>query len=942
MGYSTFMFEPLLSTKLTPPPLPTECVNRPRLVQLLQDSLKRKLTVISAPAGFGKTTLLSEMLQSCGGAIAWLAIDEDDNDPVRFLRYLAAALSRAGVTAQIEDAQALLAPLGCELQLAAWINQITDCNHSILLALDDYHRISAQPVHDLLAYLLDHQPPNLHLIIATRADPPLPLARLRARGQLVELRLNDLRFTAPETIQFLNLMMGLNLSETDITALLARTEGWVAGLQIAAISLQHRSDPSTFIRAFTGSHRYVLDYLVEEVLERQPAELRSFLYQTAILNQMCGPLCEAVVTGLAAGQGQKMLEVLERLNLFVIPLDDQRQWYRYHRLFSDLLQRELASGHGERPGQSGETIKQPSASLQHIRASVWYESQGMLSEAIDHALSGADYERAANLIEATAEPALMSSQTFALMRWIQALPVEQLDTHPKLHIYRAQVLLFSGRPVGMIWEALAACQGAQIPAEQVEILAAPVKALLSLYQGQYEEALSYARQALSGLAESERFSRSIAGWIINLEGLLTNQPEIAARFLEQFSQSSQQAGNIVLTVLAACSLANIQFSQGRTEQAESTYRRALELARDPSIIQSLSLTGDEISLPAFPMREGTKPRLPIAGLPLRGLGEILRERNELDRAIPALREAIELFNAWQGFGIYEAYYSLEQAYLGQGDLENAAAIIQQATQLAIQFDASQIDDRIVAIAQVYLWLAQGDLVSARLWLDNQLDFPPPLNAGVFEEHLQQHEQIQRSRVLIVFGRGQEALALLEPILSSVKKDGRKRRMVEILALMAMAHASSSEDEEALNCLQHALYLAQAGGLIRILLDEGEPMRLLLQKATGLEGVADYARFLLDQYSSRAPHPKPLPSKERETFALGGEGEIAPLLTARQLEVLHCLASGLSNQQIADRLFISLRTVKFHTGKIFSKLGVQTRTQAIARLRKMEDESSKNE
>ncbi len=846
----------------------------------------------------------------------------------------------------------MLAPIGREMQLATWINQIADTGGSILLALDDYHRISAQPVHDLLAYLLDHIPSNLHLIIATRADPPLPLALLRARGQLVELRLNDLRFNSAETALFLNQMMGLSLSETDISALLARTEGWVAGLQIAAISLQHHTDPATFIQAFTGSHRYVLDYLVEEVLELQPAEVRSFLYQTAILNQMCGPLCDEVVEGLAPGQGQKMLEVLERLNLFVVPLDDQRQWYRYHRLFSDLLQRELALGTGEKSGRPGVKPHRPNPSLLHVRASAWFESHGMLSEAIDHALAGADYERAARLVEATAESILMSSQTFALMRWIQVLPDEQLNVHPKLRIYQALALLFSGRPLEMIWnclDSLATCTDVTIPAEQIEMLVALVKALLSLYQGRLEEALSYARQALAGLAESERFSRSLAGWIISLEGLLTNRSEIAAQTLEQFSRSSQQAGNLVLAVLAACSLANIHFSQGRLEQAEATFQRALALTSEASISPAFPPTGMEISLSAFLTNERTNPLLPIAGLPLRGIGEILRERNELDRAIPVLRQAIELFSAWQGFGIFEAFYSLEQAYLGQGDLENAEAVIQQATQLATQFDVSQIDDRIVAIAQVYLWLAQGDLDSARLWLDNQLNFPPTLDAGVFEGHLQQHEKIQRSRVLIAFSRGHEALEVLEPLLACIEKDGRKRRAVEILALMALAHAATAEDDLALSCIERALRLAQAGGFVRSLLDEGEPMCVLLQKATKVGEVADYARLLLDQAANRAPVPAPppslLPFGEREFPAplaypergVGGEGEIAASLTAREREVLQCLADGLSNQQIANRLFISLRTVKFHTGKIFAKLGVRTRTQAIARWRKLEDQ-----
>ena len=419
--YNNSMPTSILATKLYIPPPRSKAVPRPRLVARLNEGLHRKLTLISAPAGFGKTTLVSEWVAGCERPVAWLSLDEGDNDLARFLAYLVAALQTItadmgkGLLAGLQSPQ----PPPIELILTTLLNEITTIPDHFVLVLDDYHVIDAQPVDHALTFLLEHLPPQMHLVIATREDPQLPLARLRARGQLTELRAADLRFTPSEAAEFLNQVMGLNLSADDIAALETRTEGWIAGLQMAALSMQGRSDTASFIQAFTGSHRFVLDYLVEEVLQRQPERVRSFLLQTAILDRLSGPLCDAV-TGREDGRG--MLDALERGNLFVVPLDDRRQWYRYHHLFADVLQARLME---EQPDQ---------VSGLHRRASAWYEQNGLPSDAIRHALAAEDFERAADLIELAGPMVEESSLTATWLGWVRALPDELVRIRPVLSV----------------------------------------------------------------------------------------------------------------------------------------------------------------------------------------------------------------------------------------------------------------------------------------------------------------------------------------------------------------------------------------------------------------------------------------------------------------------------------------------------------------------------
>jgi LuxR family maltose regulon positive regulatory protein len=922
----------LLETKLFIPPARPGLVARPRLIERLNQGLTRKLTLISAPAGFGKTTLLAgwfQTIQRSDVHLAWISLDEGDNDAARFLAYLVAALQP--VAPPLRQAMALLhSPQSpsTETILTAVINAIAGADSHFILALDDYHAVRAQAAHAALAFLIEHQPPNLHLVVATRADPPLPAARLRARGQLVELHQSDLRFTAQEAAEFLSRKMGLGLSNEEVATLATRTEGWIAGLHMAALALQLVSAPDSvtgveqFIRHFSGSNRFILDYLAEEVLHRQPAAVQDFLLKTSILDRLSASLCDELMgdwelvnwglgnwetelpnyqftnlpiyqsTSLPIYQStnyqstsQAMLDYLERANLFVVPLDDRREWYRYHRLFADLLRQQLGlSMRGQVEGL-------------HRRASAWYETHDFAEEAIEHALEAGDLERAAGLVEAVAETVLMNSQVVTLRRWVEALPGAQVRARPSLCVYHAWALLFSGRP---LQEVEACLQEVSDERRLPPGYLAPLQAFVAIFQGQLVAAVQLARRALAELPEEDRFLRSMATWVLSLEPPLSGDAAATPHSLEQIVDLSQRVGNVMLAVMSLCNLAESYLSRGRLDLADQTYGRALDLAVDSQ--------GEP---------------LPASGMALMGLAEILRERNELERAEELLTAGIRRLRPWNEIGTMDGYLSLAQVRQARGDAQAADAALQHAVETAARFDVTQMDDRVVALFRVQLRLARGDLDFARDWLAQPHPFSSA-DAGFFEEHVRQHEHIHHARALIALGRGQEALALLQPLPPPMEREGRKRRLTQVLALTALARHTLGDQEQALRTLERAVALAEASGFVRVILDEGELIRAPLAEAAR-RGNA-YAGRLLEAAGARA-QPKPGPVAPAA----------APLpepLSERELDVLRLVAEGLPNQDIAARLFISLRTVKFHTGNIFAKLEVKNRTQAVARAREL--------
>jgi LuxR family maltose regulon positive regulatory protein len=890
---------PLLLTKLEVPPAHPNLVSRPRLVRQLDEGLRPglKLVLVSAPAGFGKTTLLREWAVSADYAVAWLSLDEGDNDPARFWAYFTAALRTVPALGEVDGGRSILQELQpaalasvdtfpIEVFLTSLINEISIANpERFALVLDDYHAIRAQHIHSALTSLIDHLPPPMHLVVAARADPPLPTPRLMGRGQLTEIRQADLRFTLDEATQFLNQMMGLGLKAADVATLTSRTEGWITGLQMAAVSMRGTEDAAGFIRAFTGSDRHVLDYLVEEVLQRQPESVQTFLLRTSILERLSGPLCDAV-TGRE--DGQETLEGLERANLFIVPLDNQRRWYRYHRLFADLLNRRLRRSERDR------------VNALHQRASEWYEWSGLMPAAIQHALSARDFDRAARLIEQAAEATLMRSEVTTLLNWIEALPDEQVRARPSLCIFHAWGLLLSSRPL----DAVEACLE-NLDADPMPGRVAALRAYVATLRGQTDRAVELGRQALERLPEDDLFLRSIVAMNLGFSHLVDGDITAGARTLHEVARASQETGNVMIAVLALSQVAQCRMTRGELVQAREIFERALELATD----------------------EHGGP-LPIAGEALTGLGRLAREWNELEAATRYLTQGIELTGQWGAMGTLESYASLARVKQAQGDVQGANEAMQKARQLAEQFDATEIDDHLVALWQARLYILQGNLGQAEQWaeergLDRDADSAELQEESSFIRYiLRDYEQIVLARLRIAQGRPDEALAIIESLPYEAGHRRWRRMAIEIEALRALACQARGDVETALDALERALLLAEPGGYVRIFVDGGPPMARLLYAAAAHEIAPEYVGKLLAAF----------PGTEAAAPPLELPADMVEPLSEREIQVLRLIAEGLSNREIAQQLVLSLNTVKGHTRSIYGKLGVHSRTQAIARAR----------
>lgn len=919
------MATPLLTTKLYMPPIRPELVPRPHLLERLNEGLHRRLILISAPAGFGKTTLVSAWIKDSGMPAAWISLDESDNDPARFLAYLVAALRTIKTDIGKGALSALQAPQppAAEAILTALINQLDDLPHSLFLVLDDYHLITAKSIHKALAFFLDHLPPQIHVVIATRSDPPLPVARLRGRGQLTELRQTDLRFSLDEATAFLNEVMDLSLSTDDIAALASRTEGWITGLQMAALALQvavstQRQDTaqsSSFVQAFTGSNRYILDYLVEEVLLRQPEEIQAFLLHTAILNRLTGPLCDAVLDagdtdsegdpGRPLHSSQQTLEELEAANLFIIPLDGERRWYRYHRLFADLLRKRLEHAQPEQ------------VPILHRRASTWYAQNGLLPEAIDHALAAGNHDRAADLIEQVAEATLMRSEIPTLLHWMERVPDPLIRARPVLCLYHAWALLWSGQPLETVKSRL---QDVDTGTDILSIQVGTLQALVAAWQGEITRAGDLAREALARLPEDESFLRSIAAWNLGLSYLLGGDFEAGRQVFDEIARMGQKTGNVMFAVNALCHLAELQMSQARLHEARDTYQQALELAVD---------------------EQGQL--LPVAGMPLIGLGELSREWNDLESAKRHLNQGIQRMNHWGPFGAIDGYISLARIRQAEGDVEGSRDAIQQAQRVAVQFDVTELDDVLVAINQVRLWIAQGNFELARHWLEERgllLRHGPVTESGgrelvegdnLIDQQLGRYKELLLVRLLLGLDQPDEALPLLDSQETLLEEQGRRvsRRMMEVQLLRALGLQAQDKVDQALASLEQALSIGEPGGFVRTFVDEGERMALLLRQAASRGIAPAYVSQLIAAFDAQAaretavapPHPHVEPPSDQPL--------IEPL-SEREMDVLRLLSTGLSNPEIAQELYIATSTVRSHLKSIYGKLNVHKRWDAVHR------------
>ena len=913
------MATPILATKLYIPPPRPKAVRRQRLTERLNQGLAagRRLSLISAPAGFGKTTLVGEWVDSLARPTAWLSLDDGDNDPARFLTYLVAAVRTidaklAGeVAAVLQDPQ----PPPSEVILTALLNGIAALPDPFILVLDDYHVVEAAAVDLALNFLLEHLPRQMHLVITSREDPQLPLARLRARGQLTELRAADLRFTASEAAEFLNPVMGLTLSAGDIAALETRTEGWIAGLQMAALAMQGtlsrpgQPDAHSFIQAFAGDHRYIVDYLVEEVLQRQPEPVRAFLYQTAILGRLNGPLCEAV-TGQPNGSAR--LEALERGNFFVVPLDDRRHWYRYHHLFAEVL---LAHLRTEQPEQ---------VATLHQRASLWFERQGAADDAIRHALAAEDFERAASLVEPAIPAMLKARQEATLLAWLTALPDEVVRRRPVLSAGYAAVLMSNGQFDQVEDRLRDAERWLETPANRragpddpsapmvvVDEVAfrrlpgaiAVARAGQALTRGNVPETVKHARRALDLVPEDDHVRRGSAEVIMGLAAWTNGDLEAAHQSYAAGMASLHKAGHLSDVLGCSIALAHIWIAQGRLHEAWRTCEQALQLAHQPGS-PALRGTGDVYV----------------------SLSELARERNDLPAATQYLQIS-QALGEHMGLPQYPYRWRVAMARIRavQGDLDGALELLEEAEQRYTGDFTPNV--RPVAAWKTRVWIAKGQLREALGWVRAQ-----GLSVDDGLSYLREFQHLTLARVLLAQhqhdGSGSAlpgALRLLERLQQAAEAGGRTGSVIESLVLQALAYEAQGSRPAALLALERALTLAEPEGYFRLFVDEGPPLAPIL-RAAARGGLAAFAGQLLAAIEPAPPagaSASPRPTTPSATA-------LPEPLSQRELEVLRLLSTELSGPEIARELVIALTTLRTHTKRIYSKLSVDSRRAAVNR------------
>ena len=911
------MSVPILATKLYISPPRPKIVFRSRLIERLNEGLHHKMTLISAPVGFGKTTLLSEWVTSCGRPAAWLSLDEEDNDPTRFLIYLVAALQTvapkigAGVLAALQSIQ----QPPTESILTLLLNEITSLPDDFILILDDYHLVVSEPndaltsVDGALTFLLEHLPPQLHLVIATREDPQLPLARYRARGQLTELRAADLRFTPVEAAEFLNQVMGLNLSAEDIGALETRTEGWIAGLQLAAISMKGHQDTSSFIQSFTGSHRFIMDYLVEEVLRQQPEDIQYFLLSTSILDRLCGPLCDALLETFARSnvnsikRASEILVDLERANLFLIPLDNERRWYRYHQLFAELLRNRLVNTYSDQIAEL------------HRRASDWHAQNDLPNEAVTHALAIQDWIRAADIIELFSDQWPMRGEIRTLLGWLESFPAQFWLDRPRLGLGYAWALFMANeldRAEQYLNQLTPFVQSTpSLLGEHFTI-----RVMVAARRYDLSAVIELAQQALSLVPPEEASPRSR---ILLSLGVAYDEMggDIAAAkraFHEAFelgkaNPSGSVVGNAPLPLTALAYLSEIEWRQGNLRSSYSMYNQALELAK----------------------RWGGQSSIALC-LVQWGRASLLYEWNDLDEAESALLESIRIGELWRNAYLLVPAYGLSAMVMqGRGRVDDARALISRAEQITLDSYSPLPTLGSLAIDQIGLWIAQNDFQAIKQWEQHHdSEWQAQIGRGRdplaivlaharIARYYQQHDDSALS----------QARALIQTALEKAQASGLMFNVVCLLTLDALALYAQGATGSALTALKRALAIAEPEDYVRSFLDLGKPMEEFLLWSLESQSLSEpqlrvYVSKLLSRFSA---------DSSIDSSQTAGD-TLSELLTDRELEVLQLISQGLSNDEISKRLYLALDTVKGHNRKIFTKLDVHKRTEAVARAREL--------
>jgi len=915
---------PILATKLYIPPPRPKVVLRPRLTEQLSEGLHRKLTLISAPAGFGKTSLVTEWIAIAKQPAAWLSLDEGDNDLTGFLTYLITAVQKVAAHPGNEVLAVLQSPQipPTESILTLWLNEVAEVPEPFTLVLDDYHVIDSNQIDQALLFLLEHLPPQMHLVLTTREDPQLPLARFRAKDQMTELRAADLRFSPSEAALFLKTKMGLNLSEADILALEGRTEGWIAGLQLAALSMQGSKDITGFIKSFTGNHHFVMDYLVEEVLHQQPEHIQTFLLRTSILERLCGPLCDALLPGSLVS-GQDTLEQIENANLFVIPLDNERRWYRYHHLFAELLRERLQ--HNGAPSTADEVTP----STLHLRASEWFQKTGSISQAVHHGALAQDWSRVADLAELGWPEMDQSFQVEPWLAWVKGIPKELFATRPVLAVAYASAILDTGETEGVearlqeveqMLESLAvaraqgnlrSCSIKVVDEEQFKSLPAQIaftRAYLAQWVGESADTEKYVRRVLELLPEKDYLMRGKANALLALsiwrggDLLATTQSfaDCIACFKQAGDTQSEVSGNVGVTLALV--------AQGRLEEAKKVYGRFIGQIEGKQVAQIVNSASMHL-----------------------GLSEIYLEQNRLEEAKQHLNSARE---CGEQTYIYRWQHLLSLLKIriaeAEGDLSSALAFMKEAEHSFIPTPVPIL--RPLGAWKTRLWLKQGSLSSAEGWaqergfsVDDEASYPS------------EFDHITYIRVLFAQAKlgGAEpvlpgAMKLLGSLLKAAVAGHRIGSRIEILVLQALGHQALGKGSAALSSLESALAVAEPEGYVQVFLNEGAPLAELLTDVVAQGGQSEFVCGLLAQFSPYKPQEK----NKTHAPAVASSQPLVEPLSQRELEVLQCISQGLSNQEISERLFLALSTVKGHNQNIFGKLQVQRRTEAIVRAREL--------
>jgi LuxR family transcriptional regulator, maltose regulon positive regulatory protein len=894
------MLTSVLQTKLYIPPPKSRLVSRPRLLGKLDNLRERKITLISAPAGFGKTTLLCDWIEYQGQQqlplqVAWLSLDSNDNDPVRFLTYFVTALQKVDLSFGEE-----ILPVLREFQISSikeiWeilASQIASIPSPFVLILDDYHVIEAPTIHDGLSFVLEQMPPSMHLVISTRADPPLPVARLRVLSELLELRVEDLRFSSEETAEFLELWVGKELSTADRRELESRTEGWIAGLQLAAMAMQglavhasaNEDNLSAFVHRLSGSNRFIMDYLVEEVIQHLPENSRSFLLQTSILERLTASLCDAVTN---RQNSQSILDTLEKNNLFVFPLDDQRGWYRYHHLFADLLRNFLQ-------------YHQPAVIPElHSKASAWYEGQGLITEAIQHALKVPDPNEAASLMEQVALDMLMRGEVNTVQSWSTWISDEQARQRPSLSVGFALAFLISDKLEQAEHYLSLVSHTPLSPDLQVPVMAA--RSILAWCKGEYENAIQLDHPAVEKLSHEQTYLRGMLALSSGAAYEKMGEDEAAIEAFQEAKQISHAVGNRTAEITTLKKLGNLLVRHGQLHQAEISYQQALQLGS---------------------IREGRL--MPVAAQALCAMGQVLYEWNQIEKAERFLLQGVELSRKLENpFILLLNLQNLARIHWIQGERESALRLRRETEQIIYASPPIPVFADQITLQQVRMYLQMGDTQAAMRWA--QL-YGQDWKSGY--SFTTERMAILWIRVWIAQENASKAIEILEHALPEACSAGRWGVAIKLLILQALTLAMAHQVPPALAALEEALRLAEPEGFTRIFLDEGEPITHLLRSVyrSKEKGSREYVTRLLEGFLSAetlAPSKSPEMSASRSVRS--------PLLidplSGRELEILRMIAEGYSNQDIGEKLVITVGTVKAHISHIYSKLDVRSRTQAI--------------